>query len=92
MSKTPTQPFPGGCGLPWGKRQHARLRCLPISQSWVCNLPLLLFCIIGLLTASEALFGTIALVVALAATASEVILILWTWLAVRWMDRNGQWG
>ncbi len=92
MSKTPTQPRPWWVRFAVGRASTRKTALFTNFTIMGCNLLLLLFCIIGLLTASEALFGTIALVVALAATASEVILILWTWLAVRWMDRNGQWG
>jgi hypothetical protein len=79
MSEAPTQP------RPWWVRlavKRAWKRRSALFQLKFMGLFLLLFLYITL-------SGNIVL--GLAGMAIEVFITLWLWLAVRWVDRNGQW-
>lgn len=89
MSETPTQPRPSWVWLVLGR---ASTRRTAFSHLAILALNLSLFLgITGVESASESLFGKIAFALGLVGTALGVISILWAWLAVRWVDRNGQW-
>lgn len=63
-----------------------------LSQCTVLGLNLaLLGCITTPLSETDTVFGKIGFGVALAGIVVNLVLILWVWLAVRWVDRNGQW-
>jgi hypothetical protein len=53
---------------------------------------LLALCVAGVESASDSLLGRVAFSAALAAAAVNLVLALWVWRAVRWVDRNGRWG
>ena len=89
MSKTPTQPRPSWVWLAIGR---ASTRRAALSHLTILGLNLSLFLgITGVESASQTVLGKIALALGLAGTVFGVISMLWVWLAVRWVDRNGQW-
>jgi hypothetical protein len=89
MSETPTQQRPW-----WVRLAVRRISTRRAAFSQLAILALI-FCILfvfaGAESASESLFGRIAFGVDLVGMVLIVILALWMWLAVRWMDRNSQW-
>lgn len=89
MSETPTQPRPWWVQLAVGRTSTRRAA---FSQLAILSLNLsILLLITGMESVSESLFGRIAFAVGLAGTVLNLILAIWVWLAVRWVDRNGQW-
>ena len=89
MSDTPTQPRPWWVRLSVGRTSTRRAA---FSQLTILGLNLsILLAITGIESTSESLFGRIAFAIGLVGMVVNVILALWVWLAVRWVDRNGQW-
>jgi hypothetical protein len=90
MSESPTQLRPRWVRLALGRISTRRV-ALSQCTALLANLIMLLACIALPLSGSETLFGMIGLGVVLAGMVVDLILILWVWLAVRWVDRHGQW-
>ena len=89
MKESPAKSRPTWVRLAVGRvsTRKATLTQLAIVGS---NLAIFL-CITAVAWGSESLLGKIAFALGLAGTALVLIRILWVWLAIRWVDRNGQW-
>jgi uncharacterized membrane protein len=89
MSETPNQPRPWWVRVAVGRTST---RQAAFSQFAILCLNLaILLAITGVESTSNSLFGKIAFALGLAGMALNVILVLWVWQAVRWVDRNGHW-
>jgi phage-related holin len=89
MSQTPAQPRPSWVRFAVGR---SSARSAAFSQIAFLLLNLVFFVVIAVTeSASESQLGKIAFAIGLAGIALNVILAFWVWLAVRWVDRNGQW-
>jgi hypothetical protein len=52
---------------------------------------LLAMCLLFMVGRSDSLLGQVGLVVGMASVCLLLGLLVWTWLAIRWVDRNDKW-
>lgn len=89
MNETPRQPRPFWVWLAVGR---ASTRSTALSKFTIRGLNLaILLAITGVESASESLLGKIAFALGLGGMVLNMMVAICVWLAVRWVDRHGEW-
>ncbi len=89
MSEKPSQPPPRWVRLVLGRswdrrREQALLMFLGLNF-------VMLLAMTGLEWGSESVLGKVVFTLGLIGMLLQALVALWLWLAIRWLDRNGQW-